>query len=84
MTKSNLLNDKDLVKYANELNYTPSELMYKFVLNQNIGILPRTSNQDHLISNYKLIENLSCKNIFNQTNIDKINKFDIDIKFIKG
>lgn len=80
LTKSNLLNDKDLVKYANELNYTPSELMYKFVLNQNIGILPRTSNQDHLISNYKLIENLSCKNIFNQTNIDKINKFDIGYK----
>lgn len=83
LTKSNLLNDIDLIEFAKVLKITPSELMYKYVLDQGIGILPRTSNQEHLVSNYKLIENLDKKIFdvnFNHANIDLINKFDIGYK----
>lgn len=44
-----------MVEFANILETTPPNLMYKYVLDQGIGILPRTSNQEHLVSNYKLI-----------------------------
>ena len=83
LTKSNLLNDMSLIEFSKILKITPSELMYKYVLDQGIGILPRTSDQEHLVSNYKLIENLDKKIFdfnFNQNNIDLINKFDIGYK----
>ena len=80
LTKSNLLDNQDLVKFADILGITPPNLMYKFVLDQGIGILPRTTNYEHLVSNYELIGNLDKKIFdvnFNHTNIDVINKFDI-------
>lgn len=80
LTKSNLLNNPELVEFADILGTTPPNLMYKYVLDQGIGILPRTSNQEHLVSNYKLIKDLDKKIFdinFNHSNIDIINKFNI-------
>lgn len=69
-----------MVEFANILETTPSNLMYKYVLDQEIGILPRTSNLTHLVSNYKLIGSSNKKIFdinFNNANIGVINKFDI-------
>ncbi len=81
LTKSNLLGDGDLIGLADMIGLDPSETMFKFVLDQGIGILPRTSNQLHLEQNFKLGEMKKIFDLnFNLLNADLIKKFDISYK----
>lgn len=87
LTKKDLLNNTDLIEFANiigfanMIRFTPSNLMFKYVLDLGIGILPRTTNFIHLEENFKLGH---MKKIFDlnfyQTNMDLIKKFDIGYK----
>ena len=79
LTKSSLLDDKKLGLFANQLDVTVPELMFRYVLEQEIGILPRTSNFEHLVLNYNKTKNILSNPIIDYSNIDLIN-FDIGYK----
>ena len=74
LTKCNLINNKNLIDLSNELNYKPVDLMFLYILNQNIGILPKTTNIEHLKSNLYLFNNN-----YKINNVDFSN-FDIGYK----
>jgi len=77
LTKGNLLNDNQLTEWSSKLNIPNYELMFKFVIDQNIGILQRTSNLDHLISNWNLCSKpLLYDNSFIKLNKNFLNKFN--------
>lgn len=57
LTKGNLINDKNLINLSSQLNITPAQIMFSYVLNQNIGILPKTTNMKHLQENLNLLNN---------------------------
>lgn len=84
LTKTNLLNNKDLICLGNMLELSPSDTMFKFVLDMGIGILPKTTNLLHLKKNFELIE---TKKIFDTNfylkNKDLINNFDIKYQIYK-
>ena len=65
LTKGNLLYNDIVNKLSNEYNVDNDIFMYKYVLDQNIGILPRTNKLEHLMKNYLLHNQLSTK-IFNK------------------
>ena len=81
LTKGSLLDNQKLIKWSNQLTINPSELLFKFVLDQGIGILPRTTNLDHLKDNINLV-NKPC--IFTENfvynNLDIIKEFNIGYK----
>lgn len=78
LTKGNLLNNIDLINLSNKIGLSSASTMFKFVLDQDIGILPKTTNFTNLKSNYELI---NMEKIFDQdfltTNEDLIKKLDI-------
>jgi 2,5-diketo-D-gluconate reductase A len=84
LTKSNLLNNKELIELADIVGLSPSNthiLMFKFVLDKGIGILPRTSNFTHLEQNLNLGKMKKIFDLnFNLANSDLIKKFDIGYK----
>jgi 2,5-diketo-D-gluconate reductase A len=80
LTKGNLLNNSDINKWSNQLNISIPELMFKYVLDQGIGILPRTSKNENLHFNFNL---LYKPKLFddNFNNLNKIILSNFDIKY---
>jgi 2,5-diketo-D-gluconate reductase A len=78
LTRGNLLNEPELIKFSQINNYKPVEIMYKYVLDQGIGILPTTLNILKLKSNYEILFN--DKKIFTEkfiiSNSNTVNLFD--------
>lgn len=85
LTSGNLLFEPSLINWASQLNINVPELMFKYVLDQNIGILPTTTDINKLKSNYDML--LNNKKIFddefNVNNLTKINFFDKNIRFYR-
>ena len=83
LTRGNLLNEPELIKFSQINNYKPVEIMYKYVLDQGIGILPTTLNILKLKSNYEILFN--DKKIFTEkfiiSNSNTVNLFDKKIRF---
>ena len=81
LTKGALLSNDKLVKLSSELILDNVNSMYKYVLDQGIGILPRTSNFSHLKYNYELYSKpkIFTKDYLNM-NMEKIKLFDIGFK----
>ena len=81
LTKKAKLDDPELINWAKQIELSTPKLMYKFVLDQQIGILPRTSNQTHLYENYNLVNSpVLFDSGFINSNQDLIKKFDIKFK----
>lgn len=80
LTKGALLDDKKIGLFANKLNISVPELMFRFILEQDIGILPRTSKIDHLIYNFNIAKNTKLNPIFEFKNNNFIKDFDIGYK----
>lgn len=83
LTKSILLKEPELIKFSKENNYCTDELMFRYVLEQGIGILPRTSNLNRLKSNFESLnqDNKIFTENFIMNNLKKIESFDRRIKF---
>ncbi len=79
LTNKNMLNDEELIKFSKQIDKSVAEIMFKFVLEQNIGILPRTSQNKNLELNYNLLfnEEKIFTNDFIKLNYSKIKLFDI-------
>lgn len=86
LTKGNLLLEPELIKFSETNNSNPVEIMFKYILDQGIGILPTTSSIDKLKSNYHMLFN--DKKIFTEkisiNNFNIINSFDKKIRFYKS
>ena len=81
LTNGILLENNELRDFSKLLNLSPIEIMYKFVMDQNIGILPRTSKIKHLLSNWNLqFKPLLYDNNFSEYYKNYINTFDIGYK----
>ena len=72
LTNGDLLYDNKLLNLANSLNITPPQVMFHYVLNQNIGIIPKTTNKKHLLENLNLLNNNYI--------INNVDSFDIKYK----
>jgi hypothetical protein len=84
LTKGNFINDSQLTEWSCKLNIPNYELMFKFVIDQNIGILQRTSNLDHLILNWKLCFTPVLYDYnFIELNKAFLNKFNNESNYIK-
>lgn len=83
LTKGILLKEPELIKFSEENNYNLDEIMFRYVLDQGIGILPRTSQLEKLVSNFKLLNqyNKIFTEDFIMDNLKKIELFDRKIKF---
>lgn len=83
LTRNNLLTNENLCDFASELNLSVPELMFRYVREQDIGILPRTSNLEHLRTNWDTFAKSNIK-IFNteflEKNKSRIKLFDIKYK----
>ena len=83
LTKKNKMSEPELVELAGQIGIQVHELMYRFVLDQNIGILPTTTNLVHLEENFNLKINLenNLPKLFDINFFDKhkdmIKKFNI-------
>lgn len=62
LTRGNLLSGPQIKSWSEQVQIDVPELMFKYVLDQNIGILPTTSNLDRLKNNYNIL--LNKKKIF--------------------
>lgn len=78
LTKGNLLNNSDIIEWSKQLNITIPEVMFKYVLDQGIGILPRTTKNENLHFNFNLLQKpkLFDEN-FNNLNQVILSNFDI-------
>ncbi len=76
LTKSNLLYNDLITNYSYNKNIDNDVFMYKFVLDQNIGILCKTTNIKHLNKNY-LLKNMN--KIFYDN--DYLEYLSIDIQY---
>ena len=83
LTQGNLLSEPAIKSWSEQLKISVPELMFKYVLDQNIGILQRTSNLANLKTNYEMLFN--PKKIFNEKfnidNFNEMNTFDKKIRF---
>ena len=78
LTKSSLTSDPNLVNWSNQIGMPVPDLMFKYILDQGIGILPRTSDSTHLESNYNLgISPILFDKQFVKDNEQIIKSFDI-------
>lgn len=83
LTNTDLFENNKLNELANLLEISVPKLMYKYVLDQDIGILPKTSNLLHLQSNWDLEKYKSVKIFdtnFIETNLELLKLFDIKYK----
>jgi diketogulonate reductase-like aldo/keto reductase len=84
LTKGNFLNDVQLIDWSSKLNIPNYELMFKYVIDQNIGILQRTSNLEHLILNWNICsKQLLYNNSFMELNKHFLNKFRDESNYVK-
>lgn len=83
LTKGNLLTEPTIIKWSDQLKIPVSELMFKYVLDQDIGTLPSTSNLDRLRINYNALSNKKkiFDKEFNKDNYNKIDSFNKKIRF---
>jgi hypothetical protein len=83
-SKGNLFNNSQLIEWSSKLNIPNYELMFKYVIDQNIGILQRTSNLEHLTLNWNLYSKpLLYNNSFIELNKNFLNKFSDDSNYVK-
>ena len=81
LTKGNLLSEPTIKSWSEQLKISIPELMFKYVLDQEIGILPRTSNLDNLKTNYKLTTKAKLFDTkFVKSNFEIINSVNIQYK----
>jgi 2,5-diketo-D-gluconate reductase A len=79
LTKGTLLNNNQLKEFSKQIVKPIDEILFKYVLDQGIGILPRTTQIKKLESNFNLLfnkENIFTNNFIN-FNQEKIKLFDI-------
>lgn len=82
LTRGNLLSEPSIITWSEQLGISVSELMFKYVLDQDIGILPRTSDFDKLKTNYQIATKKTklFDDKFIKFNTDKIVNLDIGYK----
>ncbi len=83
LTKGSLLNDANINNFMNLIDSSmgPSEFMFKYAYDQDIGILPRTSNFEHLKLNWDLTTKSKIFDInFIDKNKDILDKLNIRYK----
>ena len=69
-----LLNDPVVTEIAEKNNRTPAQILLKWVLQQGVSVIPKSTNGEHIASNFSLndfcIEDDDMDRLF-QLNIDK-------------
>lgn len=82
LTRGNLLFKPSIITWSEQLGISVSELMFKYVLDQDIGILPRTLDLDKLKTNYQMATKTTklFDDKFIKFNANKINNLDIGYK----
>lgn len=71
LAKGEMFNNITIQNIANKYNKTPAQIMLKWAINNNYHIMPRSSNNNHIIDNY----NLDFK--LNENDMEEINNIDI-------
>lgn len=56
LTKGQRIHDESLAKIANEYNRTPAQILIRWNLEQNIIVIPKSSNKNRIIENSKVFD----------------------------
>ncbi len=83
LTRGNFLSEPSIKTWSDQIKISVPELMFKYVLDKEIGVLPRTSDLERLKTNYDIL--LNEKKIFNEKfnedYFNEINLFDKKIRY---
>jgi len=72
LTRKKKFEDVKLVDFSEKHDVQPGFFMHKFILQKNIGILPKTTNLDHLQENF----NLASQPNLSDEMMEELNGFD--------
>ena len=72
LTRKKKFEDVKLVDFSEKHGVQPGFFMHKFILQKNIGILPKTTNLDHLQENF----NLASQPNLSDEMMEELNGFD--------
>lgn len=69
-----LLDNPTVVEVADKYNKTPAQILLKWVLQQGVGVIPKSTNREHIISNYNINDFIMDKGdmcLLSQLNVGK-------------
>lgn len=54
LNNDSLLNEKIVVEISKKMNVSPQQLLLAWALQNNVAIIPKSTNPEHIMSNTKL------------------------------